>query len=156
MLIIQTAGSFILHFSLQGSRCETDVDECASSPCRNRATCVDLQNHYDCVCVPGFEGSVCQSNILECISFPCRNGGEVARVRKLKSDFCCQIYATSVSKHAHQVWSKLCSHVCTFFLQAFVWTVWMSTFASVPQPSTVRKRFSSSKASQVPLVSQGR
>ena len=29
-----------------GARCEIDVDECASAPCYNGATCVDLPQGY--------------------------------------------------------------------------------------------------------------
>ena len=39
----------------------SDTDECASTPCLNGATCVDLVNMYQCDCVPGFNGTDCDN-----------------------------------------------------------------------------------------------
>ena len=39
----------------------SDVNECASAPCKNGATCVDLLAHYRCDCAPGFTGVTCES-----------------------------------------------------------------------------------------------
>ena len=36
-----------------------DMDECASDPCQNNATCDDLINEFRCDCVPGFNGTLC-------------------------------------------------------------------------------------------------
>ncbi|XP_078603491.1 uncharacterized protein LOC144877475 isoform X1 [Branchiostoma floridae x Branchiostoma japonicum] len=52
-----------------------DIDECLSSPCRNNATCTNLENSYSCECVPGFTGNDCDEEINECQSDPCQNGG---------------------------------------------------------------------------------
>ena len=35
------------------------INECASSPCRNDATCLDLLNAFECVCAAGFTGHNC-------------------------------------------------------------------------------------------------
>ena len=35
------------------------MDECASDPCQNNATCVDLINEFRCDCIPGFNGTLC-------------------------------------------------------------------------------------------------
>jgi hypothetical protein len=34
-----------------------DVDDCASQPCANGATCVDLEFEYSCLCPVGFTES---------------------------------------------------------------------------------------------------
>ena len=36
-----------------------DVNECASSPCRNGATCTDAVNSYTCLCVACYKGTHC-------------------------------------------------------------------------------------------------
>ena len=38
------------------------MDECASDPCQNNATCVDLINEFRCDCVPGFNETFCQNS----------------------------------------------------------------------------------------------
>jgi len=45
----------------------TDVsDTCANNPCKNGATCVDLQNSYRCDCKSGYTGGLCETGkILE-------------------------------------------------------------------------------------------
>lgn len=44
-------------------RCETEIDECKSNPCRNGATCLDRLNHFQCECAPGFSGKLCENNV---------------------------------------------------------------------------------------------
>ena len=38
----------------------TDIDECASNPCQNGATCNNLQNQYTCMCAGGWQGTHCE------------------------------------------------------------------------------------------------
>ncbi|XP_077463009.1 protein crumbs homolog 1 isoform X1 [Stigmatopora argus] len=83
----------------QGHRCEININECQdepcpngapcsngvnglcgrerchSQPCFNSATCVEIQGHYTCQCLPGFEGQLCELDINECGSNPCLNEG---------------------------------------------------------------------------------
>ena len=51
--------------------CDVDVDECASSPCANGATCLEstsdtgISAHtYRCECVAGFASGVCPYNYI--------------------------------------------------------------------------------------------
>lgn len=41
-----------------------DVDDCASSPCRNGATCTDAVNAFICTCAAGYTGSQCETGML--------------------------------------------------------------------------------------------
>ena len=51
-----------------------NVDDCASSPCENNATCTDLVNGFDCICPPGFSGPQCATDVDDCVLSPCLNG----------------------------------------------------------------------------------
>ena len=62
-----------------GPTCALETNECAQSPCRNGATCVDLVGSYRCQCVAGYSGRNCEVDINECAGSPCQNEG--------KSDF---------------------------------------------------------------------
>ena len=43
---------------VSGPNCEINNNECASNPCRNRATCEDGINEFTCICEPGFTGNL--------------------------------------------------------------------------------------------------
>ena len=49
----------------ESGRC-ADINECASNPCLNEATCQDGINNYTCNCLPGFTGNSCEIDIDEC------------------------------------------------------------------------------------------
>ena len=38
----------------------SEIRECASNPCQNSATCDDLINGYQCICMGGYEGVNCE------------------------------------------------------------------------------------------------
>lgn len=58
-----------------GSRCELNVDDCASGPCANGGTCVDGPNSYTCSCTLGYGGKDCSTRVDACGSGPCLNSG---------------------------------------------------------------------------------
>ena len=41
-----------------GTNCQNDINECATKPCMNNATCHDFLNGYNCTCLPGFSGKL--------------------------------------------------------------------------------------------------
>lgn len=45
---------------IAGRDCETDIDECAVSPCRNGGECVDMVGRFKCICPVGYSGTLCE------------------------------------------------------------------------------------------------
>ncbi|KAK6304960.1 hypothetical protein J4Q44_G00237400 [Coregonus suidteri] len=45
-----------------GERCETEIDECESNPCRNGGSCIDRLNRFWCVCLHGYSGPFCDTS----------------------------------------------------------------------------------------------
>lgn len=61
--------------SIAGCNCDVTIDECASSPCQNGATCNKNElDKYTCSCAAGFHDFNCNSDVNECYSKPCKNG----------------------------------------------------------------------------------
>ena len=65
-----------LFCAFTGVNCETDIDECATDPCDNDATCINEINDFTCICQAGFTGRQCETNIDDCEGDPCSNGGQ--------------------------------------------------------------------------------
>ncbi|XP_078574850.1 uncharacterized protein LOC144861039 [Branchiostoma floridae x Branchiostoma japonicum] len=57
-----------------GTLCETDINECTTSPCVH-GTCTNGVGSYTCICENGWEGTDCEYNMDDCASSPCWFGG---------------------------------------------------------------------------------
>ena len=66
-IVITTEGqlneSLVVHHSMTTFHgvLISDVDECASHPCMNNATCVDGVDSYKCTCLAGYFGYACET-----------------------------------------------------------------------------------------------
>ncbi|KAA8589329.1 hypothetical protein FQN60_012694 [Etheostoma spectabile] len=69
-----------------GTYCHENINDCASSPCKNGGTCIDGINSFQCFCPDGWEGSLCDADVNECNKNPCQNGGQCV---DLLNDFYC-------------------------------------------------------------------
>ncbi len=57
-----------------GELCDTLINYCEESTCKNGGTCNSFVGSFGCNCLEGFEGTRCEVNIDECVSNPCGNG----------------------------------------------------------------------------------
>jgi hypothetical protein len=73
--LVTAASGCICVSGYSGDICQTNIDECASQPCKNGGTCTDSVNGFTCICVAGYIGVFCETDINECASNPCKNGG---------------------------------------------------------------------------------
>ncbi|XP_020367649.2 protein crumbs homolog 1-like isoform X1 [Rhincodon typus] len=69
----------------EGTRCELNVDDCASTLCIH-GNCSDLLEGYKCSCNLGYTGKNCESNIDDCVNHKCRNNGTC--IDSINSYFC--------------------------------------------------------------------
>lgn len=49
-------------FFILGLKCETEMDECKSSPCQNNGSCKDGVGTFVCHCKPGYSGNLIVSS----------------------------------------------------------------------------------------------
>ncbi|XP_052219506.1 fibropellin-3-like [Dreissena polymorpha] len=69
-------------------RTRANINECAPAPCKNGATCTNLQNAYSCTCSPGWQGNNCEHDINECAPAPCKNGATCSNLQNAYSCKC--------------------------------------------------------------------
>lgn len=56
-----------------GIYCQSDIDECESSPCQNGGICINKLASYDCACPTGFTGNNCEQVLHYCPNSTCIN-----------------------------------------------------------------------------------
>ncbi|KAM4619207.1 cadherin EGF LAG seven-pass G-type receptor 1-like [Polymixia lowei] len=73
-----------------GDYCETEIDLCYSSPCRNNGRCRSREGGYTCECLENFTGEHCEVNSRSgrCVPGVCKNGARC--VDLLVGGFMCQ------------------------------------------------------------------
>ena len=79
--------------------CCSDVDECASDPCQNGATCTDGIDSYSCSCAAGFSGSDCETGVSATTS-PWR-GALVVHLKSLACVACSRTTSHSWTPRRH-------------------------------------------------------
>lgn len=74
--------------------CELITDLCTHlDPCLNSATCVNEDENYTCICVPGFTGQNCQegglklkSNKLKCITISLNLFSDSEKIKEINPE----------------------------------------------------------------------
>uniref|UniRef100_A0A1A8FJA7 Delta-like protein n=1 Tax=Nothobranchius korthausae TaxID=1143690 RepID=A0A1A8FJA7_9TELE len=105
------AGNFSCSCDLgfTGTYCHENVNDCASSPCKNGGTCIDGINSFECVCPDGWEGTICEADVNECSRTPCQNAGLCI---DLVNDFYCSCVDGWKGKTCHLRESQCDSSTC--------------------------------------------
>ena len=52
--------------AFSGFNCQVDVNDCASSPCKNGGVCTDATDAYTCTCKRSWSGAVCDVEVDPC------------------------------------------------------------------------------------------
>lgn len=63
-----------LNCPLIGDKCDVEINECSSNPCKSGGTCVNKVNGFHCLCPPSTHGLLCLSGTDHCAARPCVHG----------------------------------------------------------------------------------
>lgn len=74
-LVVKLSAEKYDYFSpfLIGNLCQVNINECASSPCLNKGTCVDGMASFTCLCELPYRGPTCAEVLTPCSPNPCAN-----------------------------------------------------------------------------------
>ncbi|XP_053372931.1 fibropellin-1-like [Mercenaria mercenaria] len=72
--IDECASSPCLMGGFTGVQCETNINDCASHPCYHNIPCIDLVDDYRCECPPFMAGKGCEQFVGRCSENPCHHG----------------------------------------------------------------------------------
>ncbi|XP_017294603.1 protein jagged-2 isoform X1 [Kryptolebias marmoratus] len=93
-----------------GTYCHENINDCASSPCKNGGTCIDGISSFECICPDGWEGTLCDVDVNECSRNLCQNGGLCV---DLLNDFFCSCVDNWKGKTCHLRESQCDSNTCS-------------------------------------------
>ncbi|CAF4268093.1 unnamed protein product [Rotaria socialis] len=91
--------------AFSGDRCQVNIDECSSSPCRHGGLCIDGLGEFICSCPEGYEGRFCEIPIDPCYHNPCENQGTCIRTGYHNDKFRC-VCPTNYSGRLCQIYIK--------------------------------------------------
>lgn len=91
-----------------GDLCQTNYDDCFSSPCENGGTCVDGLQNYICQCPLSATGRNCDIDSNECDSNPCQNGASCRNGVVAPICDCSPGYYGELCQYLYFRTSKLC------------------------------------------------